>query len=44
MRDTLAMARRLGEPEPIAHTSWAFAELQLAWGHIREAGRCSRML
>ena len=37
MRDALAMARRLGEPEPIAHASWAFAELQLAWGHIREA-------
>ena len=37
MRDALAMARRLGEPEPIAQTSWAFAELQLAWGDTREA-------
>ena len=37
MRDALAMARWLGEPEPIAHASWAFAELQLAWGNIREA-------
>ena len=28
---------RLGEPERIAHTSWAFAELQLAWGDTRQA-------
>jgi predicted ATPase/DNA-binding SARP family transcriptional activator len=37
MRDAVAMARRLGDWDAIAFTTWALAELEVAWGNTGEA-------